>query len=157
LLAYLFWHRPAAGVDRAEYEEAQRRFHAAIGVPSGCFRLAQLPFAAEGDGGGYEDWYLVDGWAALGELNEAAVDAGRRPSHDAAASLVGNGWAGVYRLLQGPPEPPEEARWLFKRPGEATADLLAAAAPVWQRQMVLGPAPEFCLGAGGEVTRLRVC
>lgn len=161
MLAYLFWHRPAAGVDRVEYEGAQRQFHAAIGVPSGCFRLAELPFAADRDDGdgGYEDWYLVDDWAALGELNEAAVDAGRRPSHDAAAGLVGNGWAGVYRLLQGSPQPPEEARWLYKRPGEATADLLTACAdaPVWQRQMVLGPAPEFCVGAGGEVSRLRVC
>lgn len=69
-LAYVFWHRPAAGVDP------------------------------------------VDGWSALGALNDRAVTGPRRAPHDAAA------------------------------PGAA----------VWQRQMVLGPAPEFAVLAPGEVT-----
>ena len=157
MLAYLFWHRPGAGVDRADYEEAQRRFHAAIGVPSACFRLEEMPFGR--GGGGYEDWYLVDDWAALGKLNEAAVDAGRRPSHDAAAALVGVGWAGVYGLVRGEPMIPEGVRWLDKPLGEATDDFLAGQGegPVWRREMVLGPTPEFCLGAEVEVSRLRVC
>lgn len=165
MLAYLFWHRPAAGIGGEEYEEAQRRFHAAIGVPSACFRLAELPFAAgsDGAGGGYEDWYLVADWTALGELNTAAVDAGRRASHDAAAALVGAGWAGVYGLVRGAAEIPEQVRWLDKGHGETTPDLLArqGEAPAWQRQMVLGPAPEFCFADGiaesGGVSRLRVC
>ncbi len=157
MLAYLFWHRPAVGVDRAEYEEAQRRFHAAIGVASGCFRVTELPFGKGGDG--YEDWYLVEDWAALGTLNAAAVDTERRPSHDRAAALVGNGWAGVYALLQGADEIPEQVRWIDKQRGEVTAEFLAgqSEAPVWQRQMVLGPAPEFCLGAEDGVSRARVC
>ncbi len=145
MLAYVFWHRPAAGVEREDYEEAQRRFHAEIGVPSACFALAELPFASGAEGDGYEDWYLVEDWTALGALNEAAVDGRRRPSHDRAAA-----WR----------EPPAEARWLYKRPGEATADLLTRLggdASIWQRQMVLGPAPEFCAGSGGEISRRRVC
>lgn len=160
MLAYVFWHRPAPAVEPEEYEQAQRRFHAEIGVPSACFGLAELPFKPGGDGGGYEDWYLVEDWAALGELNEAAVDGQRRPSHDRAAGLVGRGWAGVYRLLRGAPRPPEEARWLEKPVGVPVPDLVGGAsaeAAVWQRQMVLGPAPELCVGEPGPVTRRRVC
>ena len=53
MLAYLFWHRPREDAEPAAYEEAQRRFHERLEVPSACFRLAALPF---GSGGGYEDW-----------------------------------------------------------------------------------------------------
>lgn len=157
MLAYLFWHRPAAGVDRAEYEEAQRRFHAAIELPSACFRLGELPFGRGGEG--YEDWYLVEDWAGLGALNEAAVDAGRRPHHDRAAALVGPGWAGVYRLLRGAAEVPAATRWLEKPRGQAVEQVLdgLGEGAAWQRQMVLGPAPELCLAAPGDVSRHQVC
>jgi hypothetical protein len=56
LQAYLFWHRPRPGVERDEYEEAQRQFHALLEVESACFRLERLPFA---EGPGYEDWQAV--------------------------------------------------------------------------------------------------
>jgi hypothetical protein len=150
VLAYLFWHRPQPGVEQEEYEEAQQQFHALLEVKSACFRLDHLPFD---DRPGYEDWYLVDGWEALGELNRAAVDPRRRGGHDHAAALVGTGWGGVYASVRGPASIPAEARWLHKPRGESIDDLLAgvpADAPVWQRQMVLGPAPELCLGAGGD-------
>lgn len=149
MLAYLFWHRPRPGVEREEYEEAQRQFHALLEVESACFRLERLPFE---EGGGYEDWYLVEGWAALGELNRAAVDPRRRGGHDRAAALVGDGWGGVYACVRGPASIPTEARWLHKPRGKSIDDLLAdveADAPVWQRQMVLGPAPELCIGSDG--------
>lgn len=115
-------------------------------MPSACFRLEALPFGPGEEG--YEDWYLVDDWAALAELNEAAIDAVRRPSHDRAAGLAGPGWAGVYRQLRGRPAIPEQVRWLEKRRGEAVEEALAglADAPAWQRQLVLGPAPELCVG-----------
>ena len=150
VLAYLFWHQPAPDIEPATYAEAQRAFHTQIGVPSACFRLESLPFREEP---GYEDWYLVDDWAKLGELSAAAVDSRRRPSHDRAAAKAGAGWAGVYRLLRGEAEIPEGGRWLDKPRGEATADFLASldAPTIWRRELVLGPAPEFRLGSSSSV------
>lgn len=150
MLAYLFWHRPRPGVEQEEYEEAQRRFHRLIEVDSACFRLERLPF---GDEPGYEDWYLVDDWAALGELNATAVDSHHRPGHDRAAALAGEGWGGVYVCVRGEPTIPSAARWLGKPRGEASGEFLAGFADdlvVWQRQMVLGPAPEFCVASGED-------
>lgn len=151
MLAYVFWHRPRTDCSAAEYEDSLRSFHARLTVPSGSFRIAALPF---GDGGpGYEDWYLVESWADLGELNVAAVSGERRPPHDAAARLAADGWAGIYLLLRGEARPPSITRWVSKPAGRSYDAFLADAdAPtVWQRQMTLGPAPEFCLvDAAGE-------
>jgi len=149
LLAYLFWHRPRPGVDAAEYEEAQRSFHARLEVESVCFRVESLPFD---DGPGYEDWYLSEDWTALGELNATAVDSVHHPSHDEAAVLVSAGWGAVYAHVRGPGEIPAEASWRHKPPGQSLDNVLADIAggiPVWQRQLVLGPAPELCVGSGG--------
>jgi hypothetical protein len=148
VLAYVFWHRPRQGVGVEEYEDALRAFHTSLdGVPSAAFRVDALPFAA---GEGYEDWYLVESWAALGELNAMAVDKRHRPRHDSAAAGAGSGWGGVYGLVRGEAQPPAFARWVDKLP--ATPDGTA----VWQRQLVLGPAPEFCVAAPGETGRRRV-
>lgn len=143
MIAYLFWHRPRPGVDHREYEARLRAFHEALEVPAWAFRLDALPF---GRAGGYEDWYVVDDWAGLGALNAAAVDARRRDRHDAPARLVADGWGGVYAHVRGAPEPPASARWLTTAPDEDTPS-------VWRRQMVLGPAPEFCAGGGGGAGR----
>ncbi len=152
MLAYLFWHQPRPGIDADEYEAAQREFHARVSSPSACFHVAELPFADEP---GYEDWYLVGGWAGLGALNAAAVDAVRAAHHDRAAALVDAGWGGVYALVRGEPAIPESASWRHKPPGRELEAVLADAggAPVWRRQMVLGPAPELCLAAGGPARR----
>jgi hypothetical protein len=38
MLAYVFWHRAAAGVDAAEYEESLREFHGTLAAyPPGGF------------------------------------------------------------------------------------------------------------------------
>src|SRR6266567_8441015 len=147
MLAYLFWHRPRDGVDSARYEDALRHFHAALEVPSATFRLRQLPFA-EADG--YEDWYAVEDWQALGDLNVVAVDQRRRDLHDRAAGLSGEGWGGVYDLVRGAAVPPPVARWMAKPDGRSYEEFLGslAASTIWQRQLLLGPAPEFCLGQG---------
>ncbi len=148
-LAYVFWHTRSGEVSREEYERAQAEFHARIECPSATFHRDRLPFAERE---GYEDWYLVESWAALGELNAIAVDAAHRPSHDAAAAGAHRGWGGIYAPLRGGPAIPTAPRWLDKPRGEAPADFLAAIPEplVWQRQMVLGTAPEFCIDAAGR-------
>lgn len=158
MLAYVFWHWKRADVDAAVYEERQRRFHAALAAarPPGFQRsfsvaIAGAPWAAAG-GDAYEDWYLVDGYAALGHLNQGAVSASRAEPHDAAAAVAAGGAGGLYALKAGrPPAEPGHAWWFGKPDGMAYDDLFAALQGVvadgalWQRQMVLGPAPEFCL------------
>jgi hypothetical protein len=153
MLAYVFWHRPDAGADAAAYEEAQRGFHASLQVPSASFRLAGLPFARGKSG--YEDWYLVRDWRGLGELNEAAVDAARSPHHDRAAAMASAGWGAVYSLVRGEATIPRGAEWLDKPRGEPSEDFIAALPheAVWRRQLVLGPAPEFCGSRPGSDAR----
>ncbi len=155
MLAYVFWHQPKAGVDRDAYEAAQRAFHEKIDAPSGCFRLAALPFDR---GSGYEDWYLVEGWAELGALNDAATDPARRDGHDRAAELAADGWGAVYALARGTAEIPAGAIWHEKERGRPTADLTDSlpTGTVWRRQLVLGPAPEFCIATPETVGRTAV-
>jgi hypothetical protein len=155
VLAYLFWHRPGDDVDRADYEARLRRFHGSLAVRSASFRLRRLPFA---EVQGYEDWYLVEDWAALGALNASAVDSLHRGPHDAVAHLAAEGWGGVYAHLRGPVEPPARAGWRSKPAGRSYGEFLATlpATTIWQRQMVLGPAPEFCIGQGDPAGRQRL-
>jgi hypothetical protein len=168
MLAYVFWHWRRSGVDREAYEAAQRRFHEALAEapPAGFLiswtsRIAGaswLPGA--GDGEAYEDWYVVDGSAALDALNDAAITASRRQPHDAAATLAAGGTAGLYRMRAGSLlRRPTHASWFSKPPGTDYASLLADCsravvdAPhcLWMRQMVLGPTPEFCLQGVGPL------
>jgi hypothetical protein len=173
MLAYVFWHRSAAGVETAAYEQALERFHRSLAhsPPSGfrgssTLRAAELPWLAgpdgtrEGGAGGYEDWYLVDSWESLGVLEGAAVSRGHVTAHEQAARRAGAGAGGVYRLLDGAAVP-AQARlsvWVSRAPGRpdpALADLLEDGmererSSLWRRCMVLGPAPEFCLLSVGE-------
>jgi len=149
VLAYVFWHRPRPEVEIDGYEEAQRRFHARLEVESACFRLDRLPFD---DAPGYEDWYLIEDWQAVGKLNETAVDAQHKGDHDRAAAMVDEGWGGIYACVQGPAVVPDQAHWLHKPRGRSNGDFLARVeegASAWQRQMVLGPAPELCVANQG--------
>jgi hypothetical protein len=154
MLAYLFWHRPRPDVDREAYEAAQRSFHAALEVRSASFQ-AQLPFDGRP---GYEDWYLVEDWAALGELNLAAVDEARRASHDRAASLIGEGWGGLYELARGPAAIPDGVGW-HDKPRDVDSEAFMMRLPdttIWRRLLVLGPAAEFCLAGPGSPGRWPV-
>ena len=152
-LAYVFWHRPREGVAP---EASLDAFHAVVGVASWFSRLARTPWLDEP--GWYEDWYLVEDWAALGALNEAAVRGAREAPHAEAAASAGDGIAGIYALRFGAPAKPAWAAWLHKPRGIAydafAAELRAAAgegASLWQRQMTLGPTPEFAVLAPGPV------
>lgn len=148
VLAYVFWHRPRPDADQDAYEEAQRLFHRELEGETACFRVASLPFEARS---GYEDWYLVEDWAALGELNGRAVDRRRRESHDEAAALAAEGWGAIYGLLRGEPLIPRAVEWREKPRGRPAAEHATSsrAEVVWRRQLVLGPAPELCLGSRG--------
>ncbi len=151
MLAYLFWHRPGPGVSSADYENRLRDFHSQLNMRSASFLVSGLPFD---DGGGYEDWYLVATWAELGELNDRAVSGERQVHHDAMAHLAGEGWGAVYGLVRGECRPPMATRWASKPVGRSYRAFLDSLTEpvVWQRQMVLGPAPEFCLLPEGQPT-----
>jgi hypothetical protein len=142
------------------YEAALAVFHRALRAdpPAGfrgsaALRLDAAPWL-EGEGVAYEDWYLVDDWTALGALNAHAASGARAPAHDAVAQASGHGAGAVYALLTGPPVPPSGGRtlWLSKPSGTARAafheELARRAGQAWQRQMVLGPAPEYAVVGG---------
>jgi hypothetical protein len=167
MLAYVFWHRPREDAAVEAYERAQIAFHRSLAhaPPAGfqssaVFRVAGLPWF---EGPGYEDWYFVEDYTALGVLNMAAVGHGHRTVHDEVARRFGTGAGGLYGLIEGhlpvgPGAFDEEsvAVWVGRLPGierRALGELLgdgmdAQHASLWRRQLVFGPAPEFCLLAG---------
>jgi hypothetical protein len=156
VLAYVFWHEPAAGTDRAAYEEALRAFHEVLrdDPPDGFLRSAALRVAGAPwlpGGAGYEDWYLVEGFAALGTLNEAAVAGRRRVPHDDVALRSAHGAGGIYAPWAGDPAVPSgTVTWLSKAAGTSYEALRAGlSGTTWLRQLVLGPAPELCRPGNG--------
>jgi hypothetical protein len=157
MLAYVFSHRAAEGVDRAAYEAALRRFHAALASapPSGFVRSSTFKV-----GDRYSDWYLVDASAALDVLNAAAVSGARTPAHDTAARMAADGVGKLYSLVSGEPPAGSGFEIQFSKPaGVGYADhyerlRLYSSGPgvsLWRRMMVLGPPPEFCLLAPVEI------
>jgi hypothetical protein len=165
MLAYVFWHRPAAGVHEGEYERSLARFHHSLAQnpPAGFAasvtlrapELPWLPAREEGAGVGYEDWYLVENWTALGVLEAAAVSRGHAGAHDRAAREMGAGTGAVYRALEGAGSPADAhlAVWVTRppeSPDPRIADLLEDGfdperSVLFGRCLVLGPAPELCL------------
>ena len=117
-------------------------------------------------GTGYEDWYFVEDYTALGVLNMAAVGHGHRTVHDGIAHRFGAGAGGLYGLIEGHPpvgrgipgpsvrsRPPSGLRERRGSSGAGLGELLgdgmdAQHASLWRRQLVFGPAPEFCLLTG---------
>jgi hypothetical protein len=176
MLAYLFWHRPLNDSAVEAYEQAEIAFHRSLARarPAGMrgsavFRVAELPWLASADAAagqphtgaaGYEDWYLVEDYTALGILNEAAVAHGHRTVHDELARRFGAGAGGLYGLVEGELAPGLDsigdaaiAVWVARTPGverRPLGELLGDGmdprhASLWRRQLVFGPAPEFCL------------
>ena len=166
MLAYVFWHVPLPAVDVTGYEARLGRFHAGLRAdahagpgPSMTVALRTVPWLK--DASGYEDWYLVEDFAALGVLNRAAVSGMAAAPHDAVAAVVHAGTAAVMGHVAGALLPARAgwAAWLSKPAGvtyEPFHAQLAAAldgdAGAWQRQMVLGPASEYCILADAERT-----
>jgi hypothetical protein len=159
-LAYLFWHVPRTEVDEEAYRGALARFHATLGtaqIPgflgSTAWRITEPPWLARPTV--YEDWYLLDGFAALGRLNAAAVARPCQAAHDQVAQAAGEGAGGLYGRVWGELRAPSarSSHWFSKGAGPSYPQLMAAVVGnrdpahgcLWQRQLVLGPAPEFCL------------
>ena len=120
-----------------------------------------LEEAGRGQTDAYEDWYLVQDFGALGLLNEAAVSASRAAPHDTAAAVAAGGAGGLYGLRGGVAlRQLQYAHWFGKPDGMSYSALFAQLAPVvehvegalWMRQMVLGPAQEFCLHAAAPIS-----
>lgn len=139
-LAYVFWHRPNPDTATQVYEGALKGFHAALAEQpppgfqgSSTYRVGPRPWIPDG---GYEDWYYVDDFTALGALNAGAVDAAHQGAHHEAAARAAWGTAGLFLLRAGTTDGGHTHHvWSDQRPDEAI---------VWQRQMVLGPTPEWC-------------
>jgi hypothetical protein len=157
LLAYVFSHRPASGVDVRDYEATLRRFHATLASAPPPGFLGSSTFRV---GDRYSDWYLVDGSAALDALNEAAVSGARTPAHDEAARMAVDGVGKLYSLVGGEPPSGSGFEIQFSKPqGMGYADLYELMQPIsgrpgmafWRRMMVLGPPPEFCLVAPSDI------
>ena len=171
MLAYVFWHWPTAGTARPSYESAMLDFHERLRDAGSPALLRSRTFRVDGEpwlpnGRGYVDWYLLDGgFAALEVLNELAVSPSLKEAHDRPAHMVAGGAGGVYRLIAGVGgvyrliagvgggQPPVAATWLSK-PGSVSYPAFHERlrrwtdrkdVTLWQRQMVLGPALEFCL------------
>jgi hypothetical protein len=147
-------------VDRSAYERALAAFHAALARHpspgfnrSRSYRIEGAPWL-EG-GAGYEDWYEVEGTASLDPLDAAVVGPELRPWHDAVARLSATGTAGLYRRISEPATGSRGPAWWLRKPAGTSypefLDRLRASVPpgtgLWQRQMVLGPTPEFCIEA----------
>ena len=170
MLAYVFWHWPRPHVTPHEYEARVSDFHRSLSIdpPLGfrhslTFRVDSLPWHSD-KAAGYEDWYLVADWEAFDPLNAAAVSGNNRTPHDRVAQTAAGGTGGVYRLQYGTLDLTDAgfAVWLHKPEGVRYADfddLLRAwtenvEISMWQRQMVLGPAPEYCILSRQRLTLL---
>ena len=167
MLAYAFWHWPRHGVDLVAYEQGLVTFQEMLGqrppagfIGSALFRVRDAPWADDGLPA-YEDWYLLEGSAALDVINDAAVTGACQARHDDVARLAAGGAAGLYRLRDGALDFREArvAHWLSKPDGVPDVEFCDAIAPhlddhtgLWGRQMVLGPTPEFCLMAPKTVS-----
>jgi hypothetical protein len=161
MLAYVFWHWPAAEVAHEAYEQLLLSFHRALAEAAIPGFQSTTTFRVEGHApwlGGtpaYADWYLLDGSSALDVLNEAAVSSTRKGPHDVLARAMAAG-AGSLLQLRSSEAHLEAARvssWVAKPKGMPYDPFYARLQPVcashkaslWRRQMVLGPTTEFGL------------
>jgi hypothetical protein len=163
MLAYVFWH--SAGSPTPAYQADLLAFHSSLAanppagfVRSETFGLAGASWLPEAEAS-YEDRYLFSDWAAIGELNHRAVADPHLTSHDRVAHQAGSGAGAIYGLHAGSASAGLTfATWFAKPPGwsydrldDALGGTLGDGGSLWRRQLVLGPAPEFCLRAAHVV------
>lgn len=157
MLAYVFWHWPPAGVDLDRRTRLLEAFHRSLEgdvpglVRGGSYLGGGLPWTGTPEP--IEDWWLVDDWTALGRLTEEAVRGRRTATHAEVAGTAALATAGLYRVVAGEPEALDapHAQWFAKPAGTDYDEFLAAldgsldGSLLVQRQLNLGPTPEFCL------------
>ncbi len=160
MLAYVFWHWPLSTITEHDYTEHLSAFHQSLrknAFPgfhsSHIFQLKNAPWGPP-SGQCYEDWYFVENFADLETLNTVAVTAANKAPHDQAAHYAADGKAGLYQLYAGECAPARAhvACWFAKPAGMTYDTLFSLVRPLveesggalWQRQMTLGPTPEFC-------------
>lgn len=166
MLAYVFWHRPFAHIDRRRYEASILRFQAELErqrppgfISAASFRIEPVPWLS--DQPGYEDWCLLEGSWAMEPLNAFAVAGQMQAPHDTVAAQMDQGHGGLYAHAGGEIPPPARAvqssvYWLTRPRGiqwRAELDPVRGKSPqanFWRRQMVLGPAAEFAVEAPGD-------
>jgi len=161
MLAYTFWHWKAPEVSRELYEKALSEFQKSLAAaaPDGfqgsmVVRLNGAPWTGTATEA-YEELYLLQGSGAMDILNEAAVSASCKATHDRAARMAAGGCAGLYRLRLGAENifQARVAAWFAKPAGTIYDELYrlitqrvdSSQGSLFGRQMVLGPTPEFCL------------
>jgi hypothetical protein len=166
-LGYVFWHWPRPAVSAREYGRRLAAFQSSLKAhgPDGLiealsFRVTSLPWG-ERHAGSCEDWYVVRDFGALGALNEAAVVDANRKAHDDIAMEASGGAGGLYLLREASLSLSEArfATWIRKptrMPYQAFLGRLSRLVgdrrtDLWQRQMVLGPAAEFCVHSEGRL------
>jgi hypothetical protein len=168
MLAYIFWHRAGANIDRARYETGLIRFQQALArepppgfLSAASFAIAPVPWLS--DQPGYEDWYFVEASWALDPLNGFAIAGAVKTTHDDVAAQMEDGHGGLYAHAGGEQVAAAHSTvtWLTRPRGiqwQPAVEAIRRTCPqanVWRRQMVLGPASEFAVempsGAGFEV------
>jgi hypothetical protein len=157
VLAYVFSHRPAPGLQAARYEAVLREFHSRLAATPPRGFISSLTYRI---GDGYSDWYLLVDSGAMDALNEAAVSGSRITPHNIAARMAVDGVGKLLSLTAGEQDAAAGYEIRFaKPPGMPYADLYASleastsmgGAGLWRRMMVLGPPPEFCLTTSAPV------
>lgn len=161
MLAYVFWHWPQPSIARGSYLDHLADFHRTLAEnkPDGFQR--SVVFGINGanwlntTGEAFEEWYVLDDSAALDILNGAAVSGACEEPHNRVAREAAGGAAALYRFRAGD-ENLSQARfavWFSKPDGVSYSALYSTLEPLtsqpgiglWGRQMVLGPATEFCV------------
>ena len=158
MLAYVFSHRPAEGVDISKYEESLRDFHAALALAAPSGLMSSRTFRT---GDSFSDWYMVESSAALDVLNMSAVSGARTAVHDAAARMAAGGVGKLFKLHAGEYFSGSGFEVRFAKPAGMTyVDLYTRLqrwttvpeVSLWRRMMVLGPPPEFSLVTPSQLT-----
>ena len=161
MLAYVFWHWPQSHIDHDSYINHLIDFHNTLAANKPPGFQESVVFHVRGGswlnttGEAYEEWYLLDGSAAMDPLNDAAVSGVCEEPHNRVAREAADGIGGLYRLRAGNGQLSESrhALWLSKPAGVSYKEFYASLQPLtsqpgvalWGRQMTLGPTTEFCI------------